>query len=37
MLVMNFAVVIMFYCLKYLPVSTATTLYNIGPIFIFFI
>lgn len=27
----------MMYCLKYLPVSTTTTLYNIGPIFIFFI
>ena len=33
---MNFADITLFYCLKYLPVSTAITLYNMAPIFIFF-
>ena len=36
MIVMNFADITLFYCLKYLPVSTAITLYNMAPIFIFF-
>jgi len=31
------AFVLMLYCLKYIPVSTVTTLFNMGPIFIFFI
>jgi drug/metabolite transporter (DMT)-like permease len=28
---------IMYYCIGYIPVSMVTTLFNIGPIFIFFI
>jgi drug/metabolite transporter (DMT)-like permease len=34
---MNLAVILMFHSLNYLPVSTASTLYNLSPIFIFFI
>lgn len=30
-------VVVNHYCLKYLPVSTVSSLGNVGPIFIFFI
>jgi drug/metabolite transporter (DMT)-like permease len=28
---------LMFYCLTYIPVSTVVTLFNMGPIFIFFV
>lgn len=28
---------LVYYCLAYLPVSTVTTLFNLGPVFIYFI
>lgn len=32
-----FAFVFMLYCLGYIPVSTVTTIFNMGPVFIYFI
>lgn len=37
MVLMGMGNIVLFYCLKYLPVSTAITMYNLGPLFIFFI
>lgn len=34
---MTTAAVTMIFCLRYLPVSEVTTIFNTGPIFIFFI
>lgn len=34
---MGMGSITMYFCLKYLPVSMVATLYNTGPIFIYFI